>query len=433
MRRWPDPRPYLAVVFIDAGDGIASTLVPLYLDTAGYPVAAIGVLVAVYGITSLISRLPSGLLYRRRRARRLMYFALALQAVSIALYPLPADPLLFGLVRAVHGFAVGMATTVNMALFMDMLSPGGNRHRHLAAYASALSAGYTVGGLAGGLLGYWLDYGPAFLCAAIFPLLAALCLTTPARSERPTPPAPLPTREGGESPGGARGTPLPGREGRDAEYSERRGRVRPARLRSVWDALRHPQVAVVSLVAFVLGLFHAMAQTFVPLYALNAGLNLAEIGIMRGAHSLANTVARPFCGELTRWLGYHRLATLGMVLLAGVLALTPFQNGLLGLTALFVAVGLCRAGVLVANTVSVADIQEGTVSRGLAVGVYSAARDLGSIVGPVAGGYLAAAVGLRAFFWVGPPLVLALYGLLLWLASRGPGAAEADARAGAAR
>ncbi|HZR97216.1 MAG TPA: MFS transporter [Chloroflexota bacterium] len=398
MSRWPDPRPFLAVTLINSGDGIAGTLVPLYLDQSGYPVNAIGVLVAVAGVTSLLSRMPSGLLYRRRRARRLMYFALALQALGTALYALPVfaaghfpaagEPLVFGLIRGLHGFAVGMATTVNMALFMDTLPPGGNRHRHLAAYASALSLGYTVGGLGGGLLGEWLDYGPAFVCSAGFPLLAVFCITTPARGgERPVrPPAPTSLGE---------------------------------RLQQFVAALRHPQVANVALVSFFLQVFHQLGQTYVPLYALSLQMSLSEIGLLRGTHSLANTLARPFGGEVTRWLGHNRVGVLGLALIGALLMLTPWQAGLVGLLLLFVGIGLGRAAVLVANTVAVADIPEGTVSRGVAVGLYNATRDLGGIVGPVLGGYIAAVVGLRQFFWVGPPLVFALFGFLFWATLRG--------------
>ncbi|HLI27712.1 MAG TPA: MFS transporter [Chloroflexota bacterium] len=389
MRRPPELRLHLAVVLLNAGDGIAGTLAPLYFDQRGYPVELIGVLVALYAVAGLLSRLPSGIVYRPRRAARLMYAALALQVVATALYPVPADAWLLGVVRAVHGFAVGMATTVNMATFMDSLAADGNRHRHLAGYASALAVGYTIGGLAGGLLGYWLDYAGAFVCAAGFPLLAALCVTTPppraTATERPAGPASLATR-----------------------------------LARLGAAVAHPQVALVSLASFVLAVLHAFGQTFVPLYAANVGLNLAEIGLLRAAHSATNALARPFCGELTGRFGYQRVTVVGMAVLAAVLALTPWQTGLLGLTALFVGVGLCRAAVLVANTVSVADVEEGAASRGVTVAVYNAARDLGVIVGPVIGGFLAGALGLRAFFWVGPPLVLALYGLLLWGLARGP-------------
>jgi DHA1 family multidrug resistance protein-like MFS transporter len=396
MRRWFDPRPFIAIILINAGDGIAGTLAPLYLDSQGVPVATIGLLVAINGVTSLISRLPAGMLYRRRRARTLMYLSIALLVVSIALYALPFNLWVFGLVRALHGFAGGMATTVNMAMYMDSLAPGGDRHRHLAGYASTLSAGYMVGGVGGGLLGYWLDYQPAFLCAAAFPVVAALCITAPARmTEDAAGPAVSPPAERPPAPS------------------------LPARLRGFADALRQPQVAKVSIVAFFLQVIHQMGQTFVPLYALNSGLNLAEIGLLRSTHSGANTVARPFGGEITRWLGYDRVATLGMLLIVGLLMLTPFQSTLLGWAILFAGVGVGRAAVLVANTVSVADIQTGVMSRGMAVGVYSAARDLGGIVGPVAGGYIAAAVGLRTSFWVGPLAVLGLYAFLLWLASRG--------------
>ena len=85
---------------------------------------------------------------------------------------------------------------------------------------------------------------------------------------------------------------------------------------------------------------------------------------------------------------------------------------------MFVGIGLGRAAVLVANTVAVADIPEHTVSRGVAVAIYNATRDLGGIVGPILGGYLAAAVGLRPFFWVGPPLVFLVFGVLMWATLR---------------
>jgi MFS transporter, DHA1 family, multidrug resistance protein len=178
-------------------------------------------------------------------------------------------------------------------------------------------------------------------------------------------------------------------------------------------------VANVSLVSFFLQVFHQMAQTYVPLYALNMGLNLAMIGLLRSSHSLINTLARPFGGEVTRWLGHNRVGVLGLAMIAGLLMLTPWQTGVLGLFVLFMGVGLGRAAVLVANTVAVADIPEGAVSRGVAVGLYNATRDLGGIVGPILGGYIAAAVGLRVFFWVGPPLVFAVFGLLLWVTLRG--------------
>jgi MFS family permease len=191
-----------------------------------------------------------------------------------------------------------------------------------------------------------------------------------------------------------------------------------ARLRAVGPGLRHPQVIGVSLVAFFLQALHHMGQVFVPLYALSIGLSLAAIGLLRSLHSLVNTLARPFGGEVTRWLGHRRVAVVGLALVTALLMLTPFQDSWLGLALLFTGIGLGRAAVLVANTVSVADIQEGAIPRGVAVGIYSAGRDLGSITGPVVGGYIAAAVGLRGFFFVGPPLVYALFGLLLWWTTR---------------
>ncbi|MDQ3810331.1 MAG: MFS transporter, partial [Chloroflexota bacterium] len=326
-------------------------------------------------------------LYRRRRAQWLMYLAIGLQAASATLFALPTDTLMLGVFRGMQGFAFGMASTVNMALFLDCLPSAGNRHRHLAAYASAMSLGFTFGGLGGGLLGDWLGYAPTFLCAGAVTLLAVPCVTRPARAaERPS----------------QAGAPLSGLD----------------RVRSIATGLRHPLVLGVSLVAFFLQVVHHMGHVFVPLYALHVGLSLAAIGVLRSTHALVNTLARPFGGELTRRFGYNRVTVVGMALISALLMVTPFTDSLVGLLVLFTGIGLGRAAVLVANTVSMADIQQGGLPRGVVVGVYSAARDLGGIVGPIAGGYIAAAVGLRAFFWVGPPLTFALFGLLFWYTTR---------------
>ena len=41
MRQWLDARPLLVVLFFQAGDGVTSILVPLYLDTSGLAVSMV--------------------------------------------------------------------------------------------------------------------------------------------------------------------------------------------------------------------------------------------------------------------------------------------------------------------------------------------------------------------------------------------------------
>jgi MFS family permease len=75
-----------------------------------------------------------------------------------------------------------------------------------------------------------------------------------------------------------------------------------------------------------------------------------------------------------------------------------------------------RAIVVVANAVGlVQDVSESRVRRGLASGVYNAAGDLGNILGPSVGGFIAHATGIASVFVVGSlgSTVLFLIGVLL--------------------
>ena len=150
------------------------------------------------------------------------------------------------------------------------------------------------------------------------------------------------------------------------------------RVRGFGAALRHPQVASVTIVSFFLQVIHQMGQTFVPLYAANIGLNLAQIGILRATHSGANTVARPLCGELTRWLGYNRVALVGMVGICLLLMLTPWQDGFWGLAIIFVFIPILgefltpsmvggASGLLIANLIQTF-FKNALVPQGAALG-----------------------------------------------------------------
>jgi predicted MFS family arabinose efflux permease len=82
----------------------------------------------------------------------------------------------------------------------------------------------------------------------------------------------------------------------------------------------------------------------------------------------------------------------------------------------YVASGFMRAIVIVANAVGlVQDVPETRVGRGLASGIYNAAGDLGNILGPAIGGFIAHAAGVGSVFVVGSlgSTALFLAGVLL--------------------
>jgi len=110
------------------------------------------------------------------------------------------------------------------------------------------------------------------------------------------------------------------------------------------------------------------------------------------------------------------LSYLGLPLQSLILMLVPLFTGFGTILFVYVASGLLRAIVVVANAVGlVQDVPESRVRRGLASGVYNAAGDIGNILGPTVGGLIAHATGIASVFVVGSlgSTALFLIGVLL--------------------
>jgi MFS family permease len=159
-----------------------------------------------------------------------------------------------------------------------------------------------------------------------------------------------------------------------------------------------------------------MGGVFISLYALAVGMNLTQIGIIRAAYAGCNAVTRPISGHVVDKVGHRGLSYLGLPLQSLILMLVPLFSGFGAILLVYVASGLLRAIVVVGNAVGlVQDVPENRVRRGLTSGVYNAAGDLGNILGPSVGGFIAQATGIASVFVVGSlgSTALFLIGVLL--------------------
>ena len=125
-------RDYLSITALSAADGTSNVLMPLLLSDTGYSAAEIGPLIAALAIAALISRFPVGALYRPARARWLLVGSLVIAAGCSLLYPyFVASTPLFLVLRVLHGLSSGVATTVNLAFFIDSQPAGVSRARRM--------------------------------------------------------------------------------------------------------------------------------------------------------------------------------------------------------------------------------------------------------------------------------------------------------------
>src|SRR5262245_40615808 len=111
-----------------------SLLIPLYLSHLGYPVGVVGLLAGIRALATLLSRIPVPMVYRPQRSRELLLIAAAGGLVSSAALPLAPDLLTFTIVLVVNRALVGVATTVYLARYLDMLGEGIDRRRAMGNY-----------------------------------------------------------------------------------------------------------------------------------------------------------------------------------------------------------------------------------------------------------------------------------------------------------
>ncbi len=373
-------RGYVVVAAVTAGEGVVSFLVPPYLDSRQFPVGVIGVLVAAGALAALASRVPAGLIYRGGRARGLLVATMLLAALAAALIPAAGQPLAFAALRGLGGFCYGVATTVNLARYIDAIPLGRNRASAMGYFSSALAVGFMIGNGVGGFAGDVLGYPLAFSLGAVHYVVgAAVAATLPAPARATAP---------------RRSVPAAG----------------PVDWLSGLRMLTEPGIVRVAAAGFLLSFMQSISGTFFALYALSAGLALGEIGAIRTMTALVNAVTRGLGGWVTGSIGRARAQHLGLTLQGGGIMLLASFDGFWALFMLMFATATFRAVVLVANTIALTeDVDESRVSRGVASGIFNAANDLGHILAPVLGGAVASLFGLGAMFRLLPPLVLALY------------------------
>jgi len=360
------------IVAVTIQSNSASTVIPPYLDHMRIPVVLIGTLISLSPIFALAARLPVGMFYNRERARMLVSAAVLAMGVTNFFYSFADGRSSFAVVHCLNGFAYSAVTTLYMAFYVDSLAPDENRNHAMGYYVGTLALGYSTGNFFGGLIADHWGFSWTFQLGALLSLVSVALLWT-----------------------------LHGPSGAHDAVSKGKERARLT-AREAFSALLQPELATVVLVALFLNLLHQMGGVFISLYGLAVGMTLTQIGIMRAAFAGCNAITRPISGHVVNKFGHRGLSYFGLPLQALILMLVPLFTGFGTIVVVYVASGLMRAVVLVANAVGlVQDVPESKVRRGLASGVYNAAGDLGNILGPSIGGFIAQATGVASVFVVG--------------------------------
>lgn len=363
----------LPIVAITVQNNTSWLILSPFLQHLHFPMAMIGSLIALSPVLSLVSRVPTGMIYRPDRARMLISAAIAIMGVCSFLYSVARTSLTFALVHGMNGFAYGAATTLYMAFYVDSLPPTENRSHAMGYYVGSLAVGYSTGNFLAGYVADRFGYDIAFHVAASLSVAGLILIGLIGRSpSRPS-------------------------------VKENRAPLGRVRFRDSLKAISEPSMAEVVIVAIFLNFLNQVGGVFFPLYGLAIGLTLTQVGFIRAIYTLCNAVTRPLSGFIVTRFGHRRLSYGGFSLQSVLMTLVPLCTGFGSLLAVSTSTGFMRAVAVVSNAVGlVEDVDETRVQRGVASGIYNAAGDLGNILGPGAGGLIASLTGIGGLFVVAP-------------------------------
>ena len=365
-------------------------LLPIFAAALGASGAYLGLIVSVSTVSGLILKPLIGSLSDRWGRRVWLLIGACFFAVMPFLYRFIHTPEQLLVIRLVHGLATAIYGPVTLAYIAELSRSDQGRvdtdpsiAENIGWFEMARSGGYVVGpALAGWLL---LSHDPV----AVFTLIGVISCAVF-----------LPVLN------------LP-----ETRLNSKRKRkpVLQHIVNAIRDGSRTPAVWLTGGLEAVTFIALYTLKAFLPLYALEAGVSVALVGLYFSLNEAAHVLCKPFCGRLGDRFGYLPTISLGMLLLAAALplVLAVDQGPLFLLPALLMGVAQAlifpAAKALVSNRISPEHL-------GAGMGLIGMMQNFGKVAGPVLGGFAIAALGyggallsLSAMLLVGTAVIWSVF------------------------
>jgi MFS family permease len=325
---------------------------PIFTRRLGASDASVGLIMAAFGVTSLLLRPLAGWGADRYGRRPLMVAGATVFVVTSVAYGWAAGAVSLLLVRLAHGCGMGLYPTAASAMVAD-LAPPRRRGEILGFYGAAGSVALAVGPVTGIAIVERAGFGALFWTAGAVAALSVAA--TLAAGETLTHPRAVPFTLAGSM---SRAACFPG------------------------------------VLALCLTFSYGAQVAFLPLHADGLGVNP---GVFFLVFAVTITLARGPAGRVSDRVGRPPVAAAGLLLAAGAMVILAFSDGAAGLATAGAVYGLAYGVAQPALIAwSVDAVPEG--ERGRAVGTYHTAFELGIVVGAASSGLAVARWGFAGTF-----------------------------------
>ncbi len=378
----------IATALVMTGQGILGPVLPVFARRFGVSVAAVGVVVAAFGLARLILNVPLGWLSDRWGRRFLLVGGPLVVSVAMVFSGLAGSIGSLTWWRFVAGAGSSMYM-VGALVYLTDISSASNRARLIGLNQGALLFGQSIGPGLGGLIAEWFGIRAPFFVIAALTLAASIYGLVRLPETRP----------------------------------ETRGDSTPAGKTPVWRRLVIGRVfAATALINFAIFFSRASSRTtLMPLFGVDElGMTVGQIGLLLTAMAVVNLLLLPGSAMLADRFGRVRAivpsmlgVTVALVVLGLAGTISTFLAGA-AVMALATSVAGPAPAALAADAVPAAD-------RGVALGAFRTMGDLGLLVGPPLLGRVADVGGFGAAFWVNAAVVAIVTLVFIWAVSIGRG------------
>ena len=373
---------YISVFLMRFSFGLVLFTLPIFLPKHEFSNLTVGVIAASYPVAETICGPFIGVLADRFGRRRWIYLGLGISTIALFVFPLNTEIPYLVAVHAVQGVAAAMIIVSSLTMVTDA-SNTRNRGKEMGVYDFANLGGYMVGILAAGVLTRFGSKTTPFYFAACLAAIGAIF-------------AYFKVKETGSI--------------------DKRNALSP--IKTLQLLLSHRRAAAMFPIWLAITTFVGVTLTFGP----RLGPSPFLTSILFGAAVLVLAITQPLFGYLSDKYGRDKLMMIGLLSIIGLFyTAINLQRGRLGFWTggpFLVVFGLGCFAFPPAALASLGDLAPQR-SRGTTMGAYSVVISLGTIIGPLLGGYLLDRYGTPSLFYAGLIMLIGALGLAILIGGSG--------------
>jgi predicted MFS family arabinose efflux permease len=363
---------FISTFFFWAAIYFYAPVLPVYAESLGANLTAVGIIGAAYALPQLLFRIPIGM-WSDSLGRRKPLVIGGIIMVFLGALGLWVSPNSWSLSLSRGLVGVGAASWVAFTIYAVSFYPEHNTTQAVGILNFIVSAAMTITTALGGLVADTWGEKTAFLAAAVLAIVALIFV-----------------------------------------LFARENRI-PKTQSLSWEGLKQVTRRPLLLVVSIMGILAFFAEFmsvwgFVPVYAARIGASDTELGILTMLASGFSMVGSLVVAPMVKRWGNISTLVLGSVMLGLSLLAVPLIHNIPLLNAAQMLNGL-GWGMLPTQLMALSIHDTAPQQRATAMGFFQAMYAIGMLTGPLVSGFLADYFGLAVIFYFSSAICLLVIGM----------------------